>query len=476
MAGEETAVGYLNENYKHFSKLARQIWENPEIGLEETFASQLIAGELEKAGFKVEWGVGQMETAFVASWGEGTPIIGILGEYDALPSLSQDATPERNELVPGGPGHGCGHNLYGVGALGAALAMQEAMKEQGITGTVRYYGCPAEETLTGKTYMARDGVFDDLDASITWHPGYANSVWSNGSSLAMNSFKVHFHGVAAHGAAAPHMGRSALDGAMLMDIGVNYLREHIIQDARIHSVIKDGGEAPNVVPPTATIWYYVRAPKRDQVESIYKRMLDCAKGAALMTGTTYDVEFLTGCYELLPNPTISNIMLDKMEALGGIEFSHDDMEWARQLQSTIDPEIIEMSRQHTLEMAKEGTTAEDIGDVLCENVIRPSEEFRIMHGSTEVGDVSQIAPTGNLLTCCHPLGSPGHSWQITASSGAEIGFKGMDFAAKAMALTGLELMVNKEALDTAKQEFTNATGGRKYVTPLPEGSVPQKGG
>jgi aminobenzoyl-glutamate utilization protein B len=476
MAGEETAVGYLNENYKHFSKLAREIWENPEIGLDETFASKLIAGELEKAGFAVEFGAGGMETAFVASWGEGKPIIGILGEYDALPSLSQDATPERNELVPGGPGHGCGHNLYGVGALGAALAMQEAMKEQGISGTVRYYGCPAEETLTGKTYMARDGVFDDLDASITWHPGYANTVWANSSSLAMNSFKVHFKGQASHAAAVPHMGRSALDGAMLMDIGVNYLREHIIQDARIHSVIKDGGEAPNVVPPTATIWYFVRAPKRDQVESIYKRMLDCAKGAALMTGTTHEVEFLTGCYELMPNPTISNIMLEKMEALGGIEFSHDDMDWARKLQESIDPEIIEMSRQQTLENAKAGTTADDIGDVLCEGVIYPSDEFRIGHGSTEVGDVSQITPLGNLLTCCHPLGAPGHSWQITASSGAEIGFKGMDYAAKAMALTGLELMVNKDALDTAKKEFAESTGGRKYVTPLPEGSTPQKGG
>jgi aminobenzoyl-glutamate utilization protein B len=472
MSGEQTAVNYLNENYDRFADLARAIWERPEIGLQEKFASRAIAEQLAEAGFEVEWGAGQMETAFVASWGEGSPVIGILGEYDALPGLSQDATPGRNELVTGGPGHGCGHNLYGVGALGAALAMQQAMTEQGISGTVRYYGCPAEETLTGKTYMARDGVFDDLDASITWHPGYANTVWSNGSSLAMNSFKVHFHGVASHGAAAPHMGRSALDGAMLMDIGVNYLREHIEQDARIHSVISNGGQAPNVVPPEAEIWYYVRAPKREQVEYIYGRMLDCAKGAALMSGTTYDIEFLTGCYELLPNGVISGIMLDKMEALGGIEFSHDEMAFARELQASIPPEIMEMSIRETLSRAAEGTTLEDVGEVLCEKVIRPSEEFRIMHGSTEVGDVSQITPTGNLLTCCHPLGSPGHSWQITASSGAGIGFKGMDYAAKAMALTGLELMTNKEALSAAQGEFKQATGGRKYVTPLPEGAVP----
>ena len=472
MSADQTMIDYLNENYDHFATQARAIWENPEIGLQEKFASKLIADELKENGFEIEWGVGQMETAFVASWGEGEPIIGILGEYDALPSLSQDATPERNELVEGGPGHGCGHNLYGVGALGAALAMQAAMKETGTEGTVRYYGCPAEETLTGKTYMARAGVFDDLDASITWHPGYANTVWSNGSSLAMNSFKVHFHGVAAHGAAAPHLGKSALDGAMLMDIGVNYLREHIEQDSRIHSVIQNGGEAPNVVPPEATIWYFVRAPKREQVEAIYARMLDCAKGAALMSGTTYDVEFMTGCYELLPNGVISNIMLDKMEALGGIEFSHDEMAFARELQASLDEETIAMNRRQVLSNAAEGTTAEDIGDVLCEGVIRPTEEFRIMHGSTEVGDVSQIAPTGNLLTCCHPLGSPGHSWQITASSGHGIGFKGMDYAAKAMALTGFELMTNADALKAAQGEFQESTGGKKYVTPLPEDAIP----
>jgi aminobenzoyl-glutamate utilization protein B len=320
--------------------------------------------------------------------------------------------------------------------------------------------------------MARDGVFDDLDAAVTWHPGYANTVWSNGSSLAMNSFKVHFHGVASHGAAAPHLGKSALDGAMLMDIGVNYLREHIEQDSRIHSVITNGGQAPNVVPPEAEIWYFVRAPKRDQVEAIYQRMLDCAQGAALMSGTTYDVEFLTGCYELLPNGVISNIMLDKMEALGGIEFSHDEMAFARELQQSIPQETIELNRRQVLENAAAGTTAEVIGDVLCENVIRPTEEFRILHGSTEVGDVSQIAPTGNLLTCCHPLGSPGHSWQITSASGSAVGFKGMDFAAKAMALTGFELLTNQDALSAAKDEFQQSTGGRKYVTPLPEDAVP----
>jgi aminobenzoyl-glutamate utilization protein B len=473
MSPERTMIDYLDAHYDRFAAHALAIWERPEIGLQERFASKRIADELVVNGFDVTWGVGGMDTAFVASWGEGSPIVGILGEYDALPSLSQDATPERRELVPGGPGHGCGHNLYGVGALGAALAMQAAMRAHDVAGTVRYYGCPAEETLTGKTYMARAGAFDDLDAAITWHPAYVNGVWANGSSLAMNSFKVHFHGVAAHGAGDPHNGRSALDGAMLMDVGVNYLREHVEQDTRIHSVISDGGRAPNVVPPEATIWYFVRAPKRDQVEAIYARVLDCAKGAALMSGTTYDVEFLTGCYELLPNDVISRIMLDKMDVLGPVAFTADEMAFARALQGSLGGATIAAARRDVLEAAASGTTADDIGDVLCTGVVRPSEAFRIMHGSTEVGDVSQIAPTGNLLTCCHPLGSPGHSWQITAASGSGVGLRGMDYAAKAMALTGFELMTNPTALAAARAEFAAATGGRPYLSPLPEGSVPQ---
>jgi aminobenzoyl-glutamate utilization protein B len=472
MSAERTITAYLDENYERLASHARAIWERPETALEEVFASKRLAGALEASGFEIAWGVGQMDTAFVASWGDGGPVIGILGEYDALPSLSQDATPERKELVPGGPGHGCGHNLYGVAALGAALAMQAAMREAGTAGTVRYYGCPAEETLTGKTFMARDGAFDDLDAALTWHPGYANTVWA-GSSLAMNSFRVHFHGVAAHGAGAPHLGRSALDGALLMDVGVNYLREHVEQDARIHSVISDGGRAPNVVPPEATIWYFVRAPKREQVEAIYDRVLDCAKGAALMSGTTYDVEFLTGCYELLPNATIGAIMLDTMESLGGVAFTDDEAAFARALQASLDDAAIEIGRRDALDAAAAGTTAEDLGDVLCRNVIRPSEAPGILHGSTEVADVSQIAPTANLLTCCHPLGSPGHSWQITAASGSPLGFRGMDFAARTMALTGLELMTNPEALHAAREEFEAATGGRAYVSPLPEGAVPR---
>jgi len=473
MDPERTILAFLDDRYEHFATLARAIWERPETALQERYASRRIADELEAHGFSLQWGAGGMETAFVATKGTGSPVIGILGEYDALPGLSQDATPERRELVPGGPGHGCGHNLYGVATLAAALALDAARGEAGLPGTVRYYGCPAEETLTGKTFMARDGVFDDLDAALTWHPSSVNSVWANGSSLAMYSFKVHFRGVAAHAAADPFNGRSALDGAMLMDVGVNYLREHVIQEARIHSVISDGGRAPNVVPPEATIWYFVRAPRRDQVEAIYRRVLECAEGAALMSGTSFEVDFLTACSELLPNEVISGVMLEVMERLGGPAFTDEEEAFATALQTSLDAATLDAARREGLERAAAGTTADDIGDVLCRGVIRPSETFRTMYGSTEVGDVSQITPTGNALACTMPIGSPGHSWQIVAASGSPVGFRGMDFAARTMALTGLELMTKPEALQAAREAFERATGGRRYVSPLPEGAVPR---
>ncbi|MFO7171287.1 MAG: amidohydrolase, partial [Chloroflexota bacterium] len=232
MGTQQTVLEYLDDHDEKLSYLAREIWEHPEIALEERFACGLLADELESAGFTVERGVGQLPTAFVASYGSGKPIIGILGEYDALPGLSQRLSAERDPVEQGGPGHGCGHNLFGVASLGAALALKELMAKEGIPGTIRYYGCPAEETLVGKTFMAKAGVFDDLDAALAWHPGDINAVWS-GSSLAMNSFKVNFYGVSAHAAADPYNGRSALDAAQLMDIGVNYLREHVEQDTRI---------------------------------------------------------------------------------------------------------------------------------------------------------------------------------------------------------------------------------------------------
>ena len=471
MGIEQVALEYIDDQDEKLAYLARQIWDRPEIALEEQFASKLLADELEAAGFAVERNVGQLPTAFVASWGSGGPIIGILGEYDALPGLSQQMASERSAIKSGGPGHGCGHNLFGVASLAAAIALKAAMEREQIAGTVRFYGCPAEETLVGKTFMAKAGLFDDLDAALAWHPGDTNVVWA-GSSLAMYSFKVNFHGVTSHAAADPHNGRSALDGAQLMDIGVNYLREHVIPEARIHSVITSGGQAPNVVPAYAQIWYFVRAPRREQVAAIYERMLDITKGAALMSGTTYDIDFVTGCAELLPNATLSRLMFEKMQAVGGMSFSAEEQSFAKQLQETFAPGMLKQAFALTQRLVREELDPAMTETPLWEQILPHVESFIVLPGSTEVGDVSQITPTGQLTTCCWPLGTPGHSWQIVASSGSSIGAKGMLLAAKALALSGLDLLTRPELLAEVKAEFTRKMQGERYVSPIPEGTVP----
>jgi aminobenzoyl-glutamate utilization protein B len=471
MPMQQAALAYLDEQDEQLSYLARQIWDHPEIALEERFACTLLADQLAEAGFSVERGVGQLSTAFVAEWGSGTPIIGILGEYDALPGLSQQMAADRSPIQNGGPGHGCGHNLFGVACLGAALALKTAMQTQQIAGTIRYYGCPAEETLVGKTFMARAGVFDDLDAALAWHPGDINAVWA-GSSLAMNSFKVNFHGLSSHAAADPHNGRSALDGAQLMDVGVNYLREHIIPEARIHSVITSGGQAPNVVPAYAQIWYFVRAPRRDQVDAIYARVLDIAKGAALMSGTTYDIDFVTGCYELLPNLALSRLVLEKLQAIGDLSFTAEEQAFARKLQGTFAPGTLAHAFALTQRLVSRELDPTLIETSLWQQILPHIETPIVLPGSTEVGDVSQITPTAQLTTCCWPLGTPGHSWQIVASSGSSIGSKGMLLAAKALALTGLDLLTRPDLLAAARAEFARKQNGRPYASPLPEGAVP----
>jgi aminobenzoyl-glutamate utilization protein B len=288
----------------------------------------------------------------------------------------------------------------------------------------------------------------------------------------MNSFKVNFHGVAAHGAAAPHLGRSALDGCMLMDVGVNYLREHIIQEARIHSVITSGGQAPNVVPAFAQIWYFVRAPDRTQVEEIYARVLDIAKGAALMSGTTYDIDFVTGCYEVLPNRVISDLMYEKMQEVGTLTFTPQEIAFAGQLQKSFPAGSLEYSYAMLEKTTAGGFSKADLANPLWPTVLPHAATPLVMPGSTEVGDVSQITPTAQLTTCCWPFGTPPHSWQITACSGSNIGFKGMLFAAKALALTALDLMTKPDLLQAAQAEFATNTAGRKYVSPLPPGTLP----
>jgi aminobenzoyl-glutamate utilization protein B len=469
MSTETNILNYCNSTEEKLTKLARDIWQHPQLALQETYAAKILSGELENTGFSVRRGIADMPTAFIASWGMGKPVIGILAEYDALPGLSQKVSAVKDPVDEGAPGHGCGHNLFGVGCLGAALAVKQEMERNNISGTVRFYGCPAEETLVGKIFMAREGVFDDLDAAITWHPMYANTPW-NSSSNALNSFKLNFYGTSAHAGSNPEMGRSALDAVMLTDVGVNYLREHVVQEARIHCVITKGGLAPNIVPDYAQIWYYVRAPRRDQVESIYPRVLDIAKGAALMSGTSYDVEFMTGGYEYIPNGIINSLILEKMKIAGPLIFTSEEKAFANKLKETLAPEIVETA------IKDYGLPVEDIGNPLCEKVLDSVggfEKGEVLKGSTDVGDVSHITPTGQFTTCCKPIGIAGHSWQNTAAAGSSIGFRGMMLAAKVMALAILDLETRPGLLKAAHDDFWQKTGGAQYLSPLPADIKPR---
>lgn len=454
-------IGFLNKRAGDLIAMADQIWDYAELGFQEHRSSNLQADYLEKCGFAVTRGTGGVPTAFVAEWGQGGPVIGYLGEFDALAGVSQGLSPERKPRIPGAPGHGCGHNVLGTGALGAALGLKHALEASKTAGTVRYYGCPAEELLAGKVYMARAGVFDDLDVAITWHGGSTNSV-RLGSGNAMNSAKFRFHGKTAHAAGDPHNGRSALDAVELMNVGANYLREHVISTARLHYVTTRGGDQPNVVPAEAEVWYFVRAPHRNQVEEIYERLVDVARGAALMTGTSFDVNFLTGCYEVLLNEALADVMWRSLQRVGPPEFDEKDMAFARKLAESFD-------KDNLAQMVRSPEFAELKGQVLNTTLVPPSGKGRSGGGSTDVGDVSWIVPTVQMSAATVPLGCPGHSWQNCASSGSSIAHKAMLVAAKTMALCGLDLVEHPDEIKKAKAEFDEKTKDQPYRCPFPKG-------
>ena len=472
MSAKAIILEHINQNDEELAFIAKQIWDNPQVALQEEFASKLLAEQMTADGFDIAWGAGGMPTAFVAEWGSGSPVIGFLGEYDALPGLSQEMTSHRSPIEEGGPGHGCGHNLFGAACMASVMGLKAAMERERIGGTIRFYGCPAEETLVGKTFMARDGVFDDLDAAITWHPGDNNLTW-NGPTMAMNSFLVSFYGVAAHAGATPWLGRSALDGVMLMDAGVNYMREHVPPESRIHSVVTSGGQAPNVVPAFAQVWYFVRAPQRAQVEEMYRWMGDIAQGAALMSGTRHEIELLSGCYNMLPNAVISDLLYQRMAEVDDMRFTDQERQFARELQATFPDGSVQRGYDWTQQFTSARLDPAAIDDPLWERVLPPSPSPPLMGGSTEVADVSWITPTAQITTTCWPLGTPGHSWQTVASCGSSIGAKGMIFAAKIMGLAGLDLLTQPELLASARAEFDASRAGRAYVSPLPPDATPK---
>lgn len=434
--------------------LSMEIWNKPEAGFKEFSASERTAQLLREEGFAVEMGVGGVPTAIRASWGSGHPVLGFLGEYDALPGMSQQAITRKEPVCPGGYGQGCGHNLLGVAHVGAVIGLKKEMQEKHLPGTVVYYGCPGEELLTGKPFMARGGAFRDLDAAIAFHPGRVNEAVT-GVMTGLNSVKFHFKGVTAHAGGDPYNGRSALDAVELTNVGANYLREHVKGDVRIHYVITEGGVAPNIVPDRACVWYYVRALRRENVEDVYRRLLLIAQGAATMTETQLEVEFMGGCYPTLNNRVLAGVIDEALRETPRPTYTQEELDFARALNETM-PEQWQTIRD---QLGCDET-------VQIHNEVAPPNAAN-GYGSTDVGDVAHIVPTATFNAACYNLAAPGHSWQITACSGMGIGQKGMLYAAKAMAAFGLKLLEDPKLLQQAREEFEKSTAGHPYVCPIP---------
>lgn len=453
------ATKAVDQNAGILTALAKKIWENPETAFNEVNACKWTAETLRNAGFEVETGYVGMPTAIRAVWGKGHPIIGFLGEYDALPGLSQKVSTEKEPLVPGAPGQGCGHNLLGVACIGAALGMKAELEATGKEGTVVFYGCPAEEVLTGKAFMAREGAFTDLDVAFSWHGATTNNV-TLGTMTGLNSAVFHFHGITAHAGGDPHNGRSALDAVEIMNVGANYLREHVTSDVRIHYVIKEGGTAPNIVPDKASVWYYVRALSREAVEDTYRRLVLVAEGAAHMTETKLEIEFMGGCYNTLNPVMLTTLTHDVMEQIAMPQWTAEENAFAETLNGK--------SQQYEAVKAKgvleHGPLCTFVEPVLNENG----------YGSTDVGDVQHIVPCVQVMTATCNLAAPGHSWQITACAGTDIGMKGMLFGSKVMAATAMKLVEDPKLIEEAREEFKKQMNGKTYKCPIPkEIPIPQ---
>jgi aminobenzoyl-glutamate utilization protein B len=440
-AFKATALAGLQAGYDDYKKIAVQIWNFAEVGYKEYKSSALLQQTLKDNGFTVEAGVAGIPTAFVAAYGSGKPVIGILAEFDALPGLAQDSVPVKTPLEGKTAGHGCGHNLFGTASAAAGIEIKKLIASGKFNGTIKVFGCPAEEGGSGKVYMVRAGLFNDVDAVIHWHPGDANDV-TMVSALANISAKFRFHGIASHAAAAPEKGRSALDAVEAMDYMVNMMREHIPQETRIHYVITNGGKAPNVVPDFAEVYYYVRHPDKDMVREIFKRVVKAANGAAEGTETTMDYEIIGGTHDLLLNKTLAEAMQKNLLQVGGVQYTPAEQEFAKKIQATFNYKAPAIE------------TADSIKPLITPANASP--------GSTDVGDVSYNVPTVGLDAATWVPGTSAHSWQAVACGSIDIGAKGMMVAAKTMALTAIDLFTDPALIEKAAQEFKTAKGNYKY--------------
>lgn len=443
---DNVAVEYLNNSFGIYDKLQKTIWANPELGFLEYKSSGFLQEHLQEKGFTVEAGVAGMPTAFVATYGSGSPVIGILAEFDALPGLSQDTVPYLKPLVEGGNGHGCGHNVFGVGSVAGAVAITEWLAANKHAGTIKVFGTPAEEGGGGKVYMVREGLFEGVDVVLDWHPGTNNGV-SVGSGTAIQMVDYTFHGIAAHAAGSPDKGRSALDGVEALNFMVNLLREHIPITSRIHYVITYGGEAPNVVPHYAKVSYYIRSPKREILKELTEWVGQAAEGAAKGTQTTVTSEIISGFYEKLHNVSLAELVQKNLELVGGVEYDARERAFAEAIVKGLNQDV------STLKEVQE---------------IKPLEEEKpsLGGGSTDVGDVSWVVPTISFRTAVFIPGSAGHSWQNVASGGSTIGTKGLLNAAKVFSLTAIDLYTHPEWVESAKTELEKRRGADFEYVPL----------
>ncbi len=433
----------LDSKSEVYGAIAQNIWELAEMGYQEEKSSALLQKTLSDEGFTIKKGVAGIPTAFIAEYGSGTPVIAIMGEYDALPGLSQQAVPEKKSAGKAA-GHACGHHLFGTASTAAAIATKDWIMANKAKGTIRFYGTPAEEGGSGKVYMVREGLFNDVDVALHWHPSAQNAA-SAGAALANKSAKFRFYGVSAHAAGSPEKGRSSLDGVEAMNAMVNMMREHIIQEARIHYVITDGGKAPNVVPNFAEVYYYARHNKRDVVIDIFDRIVKAAEGAALGTGTTMDYEMIGGTHELLPNLTLQKVMHDNLSKVGGIEYSAEEKAFADKIAMSLGQKGVDLA------------TAKNV---------QPYKTEARAYGSTDVGDVSFAVPTVGMGTATWVPGTPAHSWQAVAAGGTSIGRKGMMVAAKTLTLTAIDLFKDEDLVAKAKTEFIEKRGADFEYIPL----------
>ena len=439
-ANKEAALAALSSAYEADKKTALQIWEYAEVGYKEVKSAALHVQHLKDAGFTVETGVAGIPTAFVATYGSGSPAIGILAEYDALPGINQSTSADRDPIVGKNAGHACGHHLFGTASVAAGIAIKELIAAGKLKGTIKVFGTPAEEGGSGKVFLVRAGLFNNLDAVIHWHPDDVNAITTT-SALANKSAKFKFYGISAHAAAAPDQGRSSLDAVEAMDNMVNMMREHIPQETRIHYVITNGGKAPNVIPDFAEVYYYVRHPRRKEVVEIFDRVVKAAEGAALGTGTTMKYDIIGGTHDLLINKTLAETMQANLDKVGGVNYTEAEIAFAKKLQPTMVAPV----------------------DIATAASIKPLTYINEGNsGSTDVGDVSYALPTVGLRAATWVPGTAAHSWQAVAAGGTEIGTKGMLVASKTMALTAIDLMSNPVLLAKAMEEFIKSKGDYKY--------------